>query len=204
MLFGRHREAKEEKHAAAARAEKVCVEQSKYDIGIVLENAILVDKDLIADLYTGFEKLLRFVGGLLYTASKKAGSMTAKRLMERGYLDRENAVDFLLWTFVASGYADKVVLEKVETGRGVTKLYISVYNTLLGSRIKGRKNVDQPLAGFLAGWLESVYGKRVDGKETKCMSQGHDHCEFEIRIHESLPELAGLEGYSVERCGGKK
>lgn len=183
------------------RVMEPCGAQGNYDTRIVSENAILIDKDLIVDLYTGFEKLLRFVGGLLYTASKKAGSMTAQRLIEKGFLSEGNAVDLLLWTFTASGYADKVVIEKVELGWRDTKLHLAVYNTLLGSRLRDKKKpVDQPLAGFLAGWLEKVYGVRVDGKETKCMSQGYDHCEFEIKIHRKMPELKNMEGYTVGKC----
>jgi len=174
-----------------------------FDTRIVADNAILIDKDLIVDLYTGFEKLLRFVGGLLYTASKKAGSMTAERLMGEGYLSEENAVELLLWTFVASGYADRVVVERVEVGRRDTKLYLAVHEALLGSRLRDRKRpVDQPLAGFLAGWLEKVYGVRVDGKEVKCAAQGHDHCMFEIKIYKRMPGLAGLEGREVGGCRG--
>jgi predicted hydrocarbon binding protein len=146
---------------------------------------------------------LRFVGGLLYTASKKAGAMTAERLVEKGLLSEGNALELLLWTFVASGYASKVVVERVETGRRDTKLYLAVYDTLLGSRLRDRKRpVDQPLAGFLAGWLEKIYGVKVDGKEVKCASQGHDHCEFEIKIHKRMPELEKYSGYSVGGCRG--
>jgi len=173
-----------------------------FDVRIVSDNAILIDKDLIADLYAGFEKLLRFVGGLLYTASKKAGSMTAERLMRKGHLSESNALELLLWTFVASGYASKVVVEDVDVGRD-TRLRLAVYDALLGSRLRGRKRpVDQPLAGFLAGWLERVYGVRVEGKEVKCASQGFDHCEFEIKIHRRMPELERFRGFEVGGCRG--
>jgi len=185
--------------ARLVSAERSC----GYDLSIVSDNAILVDKDLIVDLYTGFEKLLRFVGGLLYTASKKAGSMTAERLAAKGHLSPDNAVDLLLWTFVASGYASSVVVEKVEVGRKDTKLYLRVTDSLLGSRLRGRKKpVDQPLAGFLAGWLEKIYGVKVDGRETKCAAQGHDHCSFEIKIHEKKPELKTMEGRRYGRGSG--
>ena len=39
----------------------------------LLSNSIIVDKDLIVELYQGFEKLLRFVGGLLYQRQEGRG-----------------------------------------------------------------------------------------------------------------------------------
>ncbi len=34
--------------------------------------------------------------------------------------------------------------------------------------------------GFIAGCLESIYGKKVNVKETKCEGLGDDFCQFEV------------------------
>ncbi len=170
-----------------------------YDVRILTEDAVMIDRNVIIDLYTGFEKLLRFVGGLLYASSKKAGRLTARRMIEKGLLGRDNAVDMLLWSFTAAGYAERTVVERIERGRGETRIALRIEGALLGSRIgRRRRPVDQPLAGYLAGWLEEVYGVRVDARETSCVARGDPVCRFEVRIHgEVEPDVA--EGETYER-----
>ncbi len=176
--------------------------RGKYDVRILTEDAVLIDRQVIVDLYRGFEKLLRFVGGLLYTSSKKAGKLTAKRMIEKGLLSRENALDMLLWSFTAGGYAEKVTIERVEKKKGSTKIVLRVEGALLGSRVgKRRRPVDQPLVGYLAGWLEEVYGVRVDARETSCVTKGDPACRFEIKIHGEVEPDVG-EGEVYERAGG--
>lgn len=168
-----------------------------YDIRILTEDAVLIDRNVIVDLYMGFEKLLRFVGGLLYTSSKKAGKLTAKRMIEKGLLSRENAVDMLLWSFTVAGYAERTIVESIEKSRGHTEITIRVEGALLGSRLgKRRRPVDQPLAGYLAGWLEEVYGVRVDARETNCVAKGDPVCRFKVTVHgEVEPDVGEGETY---------
>lgn len=158
-----------------------------YDIKTLTEDAVMIDRQVIIDLYTGFEKLLRFVGGLLYTSAKKAGRLTARRMIEKGLLDKNNALDMLLWSFTAGGYAEKVTVEKIERNNKDTIILLRVDGTLLGSRIGRRKRpVDQPLVGYLAGWLEEVYRVRVDAREKSCVAKGDPSCVFEIRVHSNV------------------
>ncbi|ALL01443.1 hypothetical protein Pyrde_1397 [Pyrodictium delaneyi] len=174
--------------------------KTTYDIKVLTENAILIDRDVIVDIYTGFEKVLRFVGGLLYTASKRAGKLTAERLEKKGILNRENALDLLFWSFTAAGYADRVEIVDVKMGKKDTEVELRLIGTLLGSRLKGRKRpVDQPLAGYIAGWLEHVYGHRVDARETKCAAKGDDSCIFNVKIHGRVGELAKAVGRIYKR-----
>ncbi|NOZ88636.1 MAG: hypothetical protein GXO15_01780 [Crenarchaeota archaeon] len=169
------------------------------DIEELLSNSIIVDKDLIVELYMGFEKLLRFVGGLLYTSAKKAGEGMAERMRQRGLLGEGNAADVLFWSFVVSGYAEEVEIVKVELKGKETRLEVHAKGTLLGSRLKSKKPVDQPLAGFLAGWLEKSYGARVDARETACQARGDPACVFEIKIKKRVDELKQLEGKRYSR-----
>ena len=161
--------------------------KQRYDIRILTEDSAMIDRQVIIDLYTGFEKLLRFVGGLLYASAKKAGQLTARRMMEKGMLGKSNALDMLLWSFTAGGYAEKVTVEKIEkTGKG-TIIVLRVDGALLGSRVgRRRRPVDQPLVGYLAGWLEEVYSARVDARETSCVAKGDPYCVFEIKVHSTV------------------
>ncbi|AEM37959.1 4-vinyl reductase 4VR [Pyrolobus fumarii 1A] len=150
--------------------------------GVVLNESIMIARDVIVDLYTAFEKFMRFAGPVLYNAAKKAGRLMAQRLMERGVIDESNALDALLWSFVRAGYASevKVLEDKVEKNKRVIR--IGMKGTLLGAKIQRKKPVDAPLAGFAAGWLEAVWGKKVDAKEVACLAKGDDMCVFEIVV----------------------
>ena len=37
-------------------------------------------------------------------------------------------------------------------------------------------------SGLLAGYIESIYNTYSGAKETKCISQGDSHCEFEVKV----------------------
>ncbi len=165
----------------------------------LLENGILVDRDIMVDMYRGFERVIRFAGGLLYTAAKKAGAAMARRLAERGRVSRENALESIVYTFVAAGYAEEAQVESVEEHNGETVVRVRVRGTLLGSRLKGRRPVDQPIVGFIAGWLEALLGCRVDGREERCAAQGYEDCVFVFRVHCRAPSLEAARGFRVSR-----
>ncbi len=145
------------------------------------QESILIAKDVIADLYQGFEKVMMFAGGLLYNISKKAGKSMARSALEKGLMVPEHALEALIFTIEKSGYAERI--EIVE--RSENKIVIRSWGTLLGSKLsdkKRKKPVDSPVVGFMAGWLEEAWGKKVDGKETKCLAKGDPYCEFELKI----------------------
>jgi len=172
--------------------------------GELLENGILVDRDIMVDMYRGFERVIRFAGGLLYAAAKKAGAAMARRLAERGRVTRENALESIVYTFVAAGYAEEAVVESVEVREGETTVRLRVRGALLGSRLKSRKPVDQPIVGFIAGWLEALLGCRVDGREERCAAQGYEDCIFLFRVRCRAPELGAARGFRVTRSSALK
>jgi Predicted hydrocarbon binding protein (contains V4R domain) len=47
-----------------------------------------------------------------------------------------------------------------------------------------KKPVCEPMAGFFAGFLSELLGKKVEVKETACAAQGHEKCIFKISIKE--------------------
>ena len=150
---------------------------------LVREESILIARDVIVDLYTAFEKFLKFAGPVLYNAAKKAGRHMARLLMERGIVNQDNAVEALLRSIVDAGYASdaRVVEEREEKKKRVIR--VAMKGTLLGSKLQRKKPVDLPIAGFMAGWLEEALGKKVDVKEVACMATGSEECVFDIIIH---------------------
>jgi len=147
-------------------------------------NSILVVKDVVVELYQGFEKVMVFAGGLLYNVAKKAGKLMAKKLLEEGYINKQNYLNVLVDSLVYANYASKVEVEKIEgTPENPKKIILKLEGTLLGSKIgKRRRPVDQPIAGFIAGWIEEALGRKTDAKETQCMAQGKPHCIIEVKV----------------------
>ncbi len=148
---------------------------------ILERESILVAKDVIADLYKGFERVMRFAGGLLYNVAKKAGRSMAKNVISKGLISPEIALEALLYTIEKSGYAERI--EVIERNEDV--IIIRAWGTLLGAKLaeeKKKRGVDAPIVGFMAGWLEESWGRKVDGRETKCIAKGDPFCEFELRV----------------------
>ncbi len=152
---------------------------------IIREGSILVARDVITDLYTAFEKFMMFAGPVLYNAAKKAGRLMAERLAEKGLVNQDNALDTLLFTIVRSGYAEDARVVGEERKRGKRVILVELRGSLLGSKLRGRKKpVDAPIGGFIAGWLEAVWGKHVDAKEVMCVAKGDEVCRFEVIVKE--------------------
>ncbi len=149
---------------------------------IVRNESILIAKDVIVDLYTAFEKFLKFAGPVLYTAAKKAGRHMAKVLMEKGVVNQDNGLEALLESIVDAGYASEARILGEKDSKKERIIEVSMKGTLLGAKLQRKKPVDLPIAGYMAGWLEAVYGKHVDVKEVACMATGRDECVFQIHI----------------------
>lgn len=213
MLFRRRRkERREEPRAVAveepekpAAAQPAAAPGRSYEETIeeyfreAMKNSIMVNKDVIIDMYKAVEKLLRFAGGILYGGAKEAGKLTVKRLIDQGIVNRDNVADVLFESFVIAGYADSLRVERVEVGRGKTVLEVSGENLLLGSRLDKKGHLDQPLAGYMAGWLETFYGEKVKAREVACVARGDPACVFRIEIEGEHPELEKLLGRSYRR-----
>lgn len=153
-------------------------------IEALIADSILIVRDVVVELYQGFEKVMMFAGGLLYNVAKKAGKLMAKKLIEKGYLNKQNYLDILVESLVRSNYATKVEIKEIEgTPENPKKIVFELHGTLLGARIgKRKKPVDQPIAGFIAGWIEEVTGRKTNAKETQCIAQGHKTCQIEVKL----------------------
>jgi len=124
---------------------------------------------------------MMFAGGLLYNVAKKAGRSMARSVVERGLVSPDHALEALIYTIEKSDYAEKI--EVVE--RSEKKIVLRAWGTLLGAKLsqeKRKKPVDAPVVGFIAGWLEEIWGRKVDGKELKCLAKGDPYCEFELKL----------------------
>jgi len=78
----------------------------------------------------------------------------------------------------AEGEVEKIDLEK---NTAIVKVKNSPYCRLPDGKVIERKSPScYLLAGILAGALSLILGKVFKVKETKCMSEGNEYCEFLI------------------------
>ena len=143
------------------------------------QEGIMVEKDMLVSLYNELEKLIATVDGVIYNVIKKATKNYAKRFMEEGLLDKNTAVDAMIKILKHYGYAKE--MEVVEDKDN--EMRIRGKGLLFGSALKGKgKAVDSAIAGFMAGWLESAWNRRVNVKEVACEAKGDPYCEFVIKV----------------------
>ena len=141
--------------------------------------AIMVEKDMMLSMYEELEKVLGTVNALLYNIIKKSTKRYAQRFIDEGILNKDTSLDAAFKIMKEYGYAKK--LEVVENKDN--EMTIRGEGLFFGSNLKNKKRpVDAAIAGFLAGWLETAWGKRVDVKETKCQAKGDPYCEFKVIV----------------------
>ncbi len=144
------------------------------------KEGILVEKDMLVKMYEALEKAIGMVGPLIYNVVKKSAKEHAKELMDQGVLVKDNALDAVLKIIKHYGYAKELEVVQ-ETDNEVR---IRGKGLLFGEAFKGKKKnpVDSAIAGFIAGWLEVAWGKRVEAKEVACEAKGDPYCEFVIKV----------------------
>lgn len=175
------------------------VEELERYMRLAVEESILVHKDVIVYMYKGFEKLLKFVGGLLYNSAKEAGRLMLQKMRSEGIVRDDNVLAVLFASFVLAGYADRITVKSVEIRGNKTVIEVEGEGLLLGSRLKSKKPVDQPLAGYMAGWIEEYYGAKTQAREIACTARGDKACIIRIEIGKAIPEAEKLTGASFTR-----
>lgn len=143
------------------------------------EGGIMVEKDMLVALYNELERLIATVDGVIYNVIKKATKNHVKKMLEEGILDKDTAVDAMIKVIKHYGYAKE--MEVVEDKDN--EMRIRGKGLLFGSALKGKgKPVDSAIAGFMAGWLETAWNRKVHVKEVACEAKGDPYCEFVVKV----------------------
>lgn len=88
--------------------------------------------------------------------------------------DKDEALGKFLGFMVFSGYSEiktsdnKVVIKSSPTAVMSKRLNLGNHKTCYF------------IAGVIAGFLSKLFNKQIDVRETKCLAEGNEHCEFEI------------------------
>ena len=110
-------------------------------------------------------------------------------VFERDYkiteMDQERFISLFAPTIKTCGWGD-VKIEQMKLEKGGNTIYIITNNPFaqIYKKIHGqqKQGVDDYLLGLLAGGTFAVSGKKVQGKEIKCMAKGDPYCEFRVKI----------------------
>jgi predicted hydrocarbon binding protein len=127
------------------------------------------------------EKILTPSGltALHYDAGKSIGAHTATLLRQNYKLGGEALIQAFVQSQKASGWA-VMDFQDVDFEQRTGKV---VVRDCFEATAWGKKNykVCNWTRGIIAGFMSNVFGKPVEVKETRCMADGDDHCEFNIQ-----------------------
>jgi Predicted hydrocarbon binding protein (contains V4R domain) len=87
-------------------------------------------------------------------------------------------------TSFGNSNGDRRILKAIDVFEfDIDAMEIRVEGSILVEAVgSSKKPVCEPMAGFFAGFLSELLGKKVEVKETTCTAQGHEKCIFKISI----------------------
>jgi predicted hydrocarbon binding protein len=126
-----------------------------------------------------YETALKFmgigIGGVMYTAGKKGGARGAQLIHNRIGLEGDDLLQAALVAFNQSNWGCARLL------RDNGSVSVEVLNSALASSLPPqKKNVCQPLAGYIAGFLEEAWKRSVKVREIECSGKGDRRCLFVV------------------------
>ncbi len=147
---------------------------------VVRESSVLIDKDGLSNLYESVLKIAGFgLGGILYTAGKKAGTKGAVLLKDRLGVDGRELVDAMVVAFEVGNWG-KMAVE--EAGENLYRVRVTENVLVSGLEKMRNKPVCHPLAGYIAGFFELALEDKVQVRELECMGKGDGACLFQVKV----------------------
>ncbi len=142
--------------------------------------ATIMPVELFGSLFDEIEKILTPSGfeAVFYNAGKKSGAFITRLFKQRYDLEGESLILALSQATKAIGWGQIEDFNVDEKGKGNVKVRMCFEALLRGFR---KEKVCHWTRGFLAGFLGAVKGKSLEAVELKCMANGDEACEFEIK-----------------------
>jgi len=165
---------------------EVIIEEGKTTIAG--QRAMIVSLKTLATQQKELERLAgaRW-GDVIYEAERKAIQEAALQIFGLKQLDsftkgqsfdKKRMADTLINIFNCVGYG---VIELKLFDENTPRILLIMEKSTIPQEYERRNSpVCYRVAGILAGGAEAVFMLPMKCRETKCMSMGHSHCEFEI------------------------
>jgi len=143
--------------------------------------ALILPIGMFWALWDGFERILQPSGlaAVLYNAGKEVGERAAKRLREMFDIEGEELTQAFAQAVKATGWGITEV-SRIDMKKHSATIIVRDCFEAAAWR-KKPYNVCHWTRGYLAGYMSTVFGKRVEAVETKCMAKGDKCCEFKIQ-----------------------
>jgi len=147
---------------------------------LVRSNSVLIDRDGLSDLYESILKIAGFgLGGILYTAGKKAANNGAVTLKENLDVEGEELIKAMAYAFEVGNWGKM----KVESeGEKDFRVLVTDNALVAGLERDKKKPVCHPLAGYIAGFFEQAFDSKTHVREVECMAKGDPACIFEVKV----------------------
>jgi predicted hydrocarbon binding protein len=142
--------------------------------------ATIMPVELFGSLFDEIEKILTSSGftAVFYNAGKKTGAFITRLTAQRYELKDESLIPAISQATKAIGWGQIEDLNINEKGIGKVKVRMCFEAVIRGFR---KEKVCHWTRGFLAGFLGAVKGKSLEAVELKCIANGDDICEFEVK-----------------------
>ena len=146
----------------------------------VSKNSVLIDKDGLSNLYDSVLRIAGFgLGGILYTAGKKAAEKGSNLLRDNLGVEGEELIKAMALAFEAGNWG-KMKVES--TGEKTYKVTVTDNVLVWGLEKNKKKPVCYPLAGYIAGFFEQAFDTKAHVREVECIAKGDPACVFQVTV----------------------
>lgn len=151
------------------------------DVGIFDVNFTMIPTNHYTYLRKMLEKKYSKEGlVLLYNAGKETSVDVASRFYKRFKGQKMETINLWQNIIELTGFAKVQSIRTVEKSIKI-QLTSSFAKKFVETEGKSHANVDDFMAGYLAGIFSNIYGKKFECQEVKCIASGSPICEFVIK-----------------------
>ena len=152
------------------------------DVGIFDVNFTLIPTNHYVYLRKILEKKYSKVGiALLYEAGKKTSVEVSTQFYKRFKAQKIESITLWQNIIELTGFAKVSSIKNKDSSISVELTSSFAKKFVENEGKKSGMNVDEFMAGYLAGIFSNVYGKEFECKEIKCIAAGNPYCEFILK-----------------------
>lgn len=141
-------------------------------------DVIIMPVSVVADIIKSLEKTIGYekTKKIIYEGVKSGTYNYSRGVGGKYGLKGAELIKWLVDIMMLTGWGEaKLISVDIKNKTAILHLYNS---TLAKNYGRSKKPIDHVMAGAQAGGATVVFGKNAVVRETKCISMGHDFCEF--------------------------
>jgi len=150
----------------------------KGNINLMGLDVVIIPASVMADIIKTLEKAIGYekTKKMIYEGVKSGTHYYATKVSEKYNIKNVKLIKWLVDTMMLTGWGEAELIS-ISMKRKTAILHL--YNSTLAKHYgRSKKPIDHVMAGAQAGGASVVFGKDTVVRETRCVSMGHDFCEF--------------------------